>query len=63
MVFAAGPFQQLRYLIIGFSSKFKSERARTTFVIDKAKQVIKELAQNDPVYYEKLRERLKKFFQ
>jgi len=62
MVFAAGPFQQLRYLIIGFS-KLKSERARTTFVINKAKQVIKELAPNDPVYYEKLRERLKKFFQ
>jgi len=57
---AAGPFQQFRYLIIGFTSKFKSERARTALVKNKAKQVIRELAPNNPVYYEKLRQRLKK---
>jgi hypothetical protein len=60
MVFAAGPFQQFRYLIIGFTSTFKNERARTALVKNKAKQAIRELAPNNPVYYEKLRGRLKK---
>jgi hypothetical protein len=41
-------------------STFKSERARTALVKNKAKQVIRELAPNNPVYYEKLRGRLKK---
>jgi type I restriction enzyme R subunit len=45
------------------SSKFKSERARTALVKNKASQVIRELAPNNPVYYEKLRERLEKIIQ
>ena len=42
------------------SNKFKSQRARTALVKNKASQVIKELGPNNPVYYEKLRERLEK---
>jgi type I restriction enzyme R subunit len=42
------------------SSKFKSDRARTALVKNKARQVIRDLSLNDPVYYEKLRERLEK---
>jgi hypothetical protein len=58
--FFGAPFQQFRYLVIDFSSKSKSERARTALLKNNAKQVIRELAPNNPVYYEKLRERLKK---
>ena len=42
------------------SSKFKSDRARTALVKNKARQVIRDLSLNNPVYYEKLRERLEK---
>ena len=45
---------------LSYISKFKSERARTALVKNKAKRVIRELAPNNPVYYEKLRERLEK---
>ena len=45
---------------LGYAAKFKSERARTTLVKNKARQIIKELAPTNPVYYEKLRERLEK---
>ena len=48
---------------LSYISKFKSERARTALVKNKAKQVIRELAPNNPVYYEKLRERLEKLIQ
>ena len=58
--FFGAPFQQFQYLVIDFSSKSKSERARTALLKNNAKQVIRELAPNNPVYYEKLRERLKK---
>jgi type I restriction enzyme, R subunit len=40
--------------------KFKSDRARTALVKNRAKLVIKELASHNPVYYERLRERLEK---
>jgi type I restriction enzyme R subunit len=40
--------------------KFKSEKARTALVKNRAKLVIKELASHNPVYYERLRERLEK---
>ena len=45
---------------LGYAAKFKSERARTALVKNKARQIIKELAPTNPVYYEKLRERLEK---
>ena len=48
---------------LSYIGKFKSERARTALVKNKAKQVIRELAPNNPVYYEKLRERLEKLIQ
>lgn len=32
----------------------KSERARTALIKNKARQIIRELAPNNPVYYEKL---------
>ncbi len=40
--------------------KVKSQRAQAALVKNKAMQVIQELAANNPVYYEKLRERLEK---
>jgi len=45
---------------LGYAAKFKSERARTALVKNKARQIIQELAPTNPVYYEKLRERLEK---
>jgi type I restriction enzyme, R subunit len=45
---------------LGYASKFKSERARTALIKNKARQIIRELAPTNPVYYEKLRERLEK---
>ena len=41
-----------------YVSKFKSERARTALIKNKAEQVIQENYPHDPVYYEKLLERL-----
>jgi len=43
---------------LGYASKFKTERARTALVKNKARQIIRELAPTNPVYYEKLRERV-----
>jgi len=43
---------------LSYAAKFKSERARTALIKNKARQIIRELAPNNPVYYEKLRERL-----
>ena len=40
------------------SPKFKSDRARTALIKNKARQIIREFAPNNPAYYEKLRERL-----
>ena len=40
--------------------EFKSERARTALIKNKARQIIREFAPNNPAYYEKLRERLEK---
>ncbi len=40
------------------STKFKSDRARTALIKNKARQIIREFAPNNPAYYEKLRERL-----
>ena len=40
--------------------KFKSERARTALIKNKARQIISELSPTNPAYYEKLRERLEK---
>jgi type I restriction enzyme R subunit len=48
---------------LGYAAKFKSERARTALVKNKARQIIKELAPTNPVYYEKLRERLEKLIE
>ena len=42
------------------STKFKSDRARTALIKNKARQIIREFAPNNPAYYEKLRERLEK---
>ena len=41
---------------LDYANKFKTERARTALVKNKARQIIKELAPTNPVYYEKLRE-------
>lgn len=43
--------------------KFKSPRAKSALVKNKAIQVIEEFKANNPVYYEKLRERLEKIIQ
>ena len=48
---------------LGYAAKFKSDRARTALVKNKARQIIKELAPTNPVYYEKLRERLEKIIE
>ena len=45
------------------TTKFKSERARTALIKNKARQIIRECAPNNPAYYEKLRERLEKIIQ
>jgi type I restriction enzyme, R subunit len=39
---------------LSYAAKFKSERARTALIKNKARQIIRELAPNNPVYYEKL---------
>jgi len=46
-----------------FVNKFKSPRARTALVKNKAIQVIQNLSENNPAYYEKLWERIKKIIQ
>lgn len=43
--------------------KFKSPRAKTALIKNKTIQVIEEYKSNNPVYYEKLRERLEKIIQ
>ena len=43
--------------------RFKSDRAKAALIKNKAIQVIEELKSNNPVYYEKLRERLEKIIQ
>jgi type I restriction enzyme R subunit len=43
--------------------KFKSPRAKTALIKNKTIQVIEEFKSNNPVYYEKLRERLEKIIQ
>lgn len=48
---------------LDYAAKFKTERARTALVKNKARQIIKELAPTNPVYYEKLRERLEKLIE
>jgi type I restriction enzyme R subunit len=48
---------------LGYAAKFKSERARTALVKNKARQIIQEFAPTNPVYYEKLRERLEKIIE
>jgi ABC-type oligopeptide transport system substrate-binding subunit len=45
---------------LSYAAKFKSEQSRTVLIKNKARQIIRELAPNNPVYYEKLRERLEK---
>jgi type I restriction enzyme, R subunit len=45
---------------LGYASKFKSEKARTALIKNKARQIIRGLAPTNPVYYEKLRERLER---
>ena len=45
------------------NGKFKSDRAKAALIKNKAIQVIEELKSNNPVYYEKLRERLEKIIQ
>ncbi|MGB8936031.1 MAG: hypothetical protein WCC17_13090 [Candidatus Nitrosopolaris sp.] len=42
------------------TTKFKSERARTALIKNKARQIIRECAPNNPAHYEILRERLEK---
>lgn len=48
---------------LSYASKFKSDRARTALVKNKARQIIRELAPTNPVYYEKLRERLERIIE
>ena len=48
---------------LDYASKFKAERARTTLVKNKARQIIRELAPTNPAYFEKLRERLEKIIE
>jgi type I restriction enzyme R subunit len=48
---------------LSYAAKFESEEAKTALVKDKARQIIRELAPNNPAYYEKLRERLEKLIQ
>ena len=43
-----------------FIIKFKSEKARTALIKNRARQIINEFAPNNPVYYERLRERLER---
>ena len=45
------------------STKFKSDRARTALIKNKARQIIREFAPNNPAYYQKLRERLEKIIE
>jgi type I restriction enzyme R subunit len=45
---------------LGYAVKFKSERARTALIKNKARQIIDELAPTNPAYYEKLREILER---
>ncbi|WP_100182686.1 type I restriction endonuclease subunit R [Candidatus Nitrosotenuis aquarius] len=48
---------------LAFVDKFKSNRARTALVKNKAIQVIQELKGNNPAYYEKLWERLQRIIE
>ena len=48
---------------LAFVDKFKSDRARTALVKNKAIQVIQELKENNPAYYEKLWERLQRIIE
>jgi type I restriction enzyme, R subunit len=48
---------------LSYAAKFKTERARTALIKNKARQVIRELAPHNPAYYQKLRERLEKIIQ
>ena len=45
---------------LSYASKFKTEKARTALIKNKARQIIREQAPTNPVYYEKLRERLER---
>ncbi len=44
-------------------SRYKTEKARTALVKNRARQVISELAPHNPVFFEKLRDRLEKIIQ
>jgi type I restriction enzyme, R subunit len=48
---------------LGYAAKFKSDRARTALIKNKSRQIISELAPTNPVYYEKLRERLERIIE
>jgi type I restriction enzyme R subunit len=48
---------------LDYAKKFKTERARTALIKNKARQIIQELAPTNPAYYEKLRERLEKIIE
>jgi type I restriction enzyme R subunit len=45
---------------LGYAVKFKSQKARTALIKNKARQIIDELAPTNPAYYEKLREILER---
>lgn len=45
---------------LGYAIKFKSERARTALIKNKARQIIDELSSTNPAYYGKLREMLER---
>lgn len=45
---------------LSYAIKFKSEKARTALVKNKARQIISEVSKFNPIYAEKLRERLEK---
>ena len=49
----------LKYVL----SRYKTEKARTALVKNKARQVIGEYASHNPIFFEKLRERLEKIIQ
>jgi type I restriction enzyme, R subunit len=48
---------------LDYAAKFKTERARTALIKNKARQIIRELGPTNPAYYEKLRERLEKIIE
>src|ERR687891_1260797 len=45
---------------LGYAVKFRSQKARTALIKNKARQIIDEFAPTNPAYYQKLREMLER---